>query len=170
MKKVRIVGVMLLLAMFVASCGNDLSINKCEELIHEHPFLKLRHVSFSPEKLPKECESVYAGTMKLGYSRILKDKKTAYYYYVYGFDIENVRNLLIEGTRAHCDFDLIEVNKTPAYKYIKDDRIDGQSMTCRATFVCFEDAGWQLDKIQCSERYFMINDWNGSSIERAYFK
>ena len=69
-------------------------------------------------------------------------------------------------------FDLIEANKTPAYKYKKDDRIDEQGMPCRATFTCFEDTGWQLNGIQCSRKLFTITGWNNetNSIETVWFK
>lgn len=173
MKRYVLFGFMLSLVFIVSSCGNSLDIEKCEELIRGHSFMKLRHVNFTRERLPEECETVLAGIVEGGFAKVL-DKKDGivYYYYLYGFDIKNVRNLVIDKNMAFCEFDLIEANWTPASKYKKDDRIDKQGMICRATFACFEDTGWRLDGIQCSEKLFTINGWNNetNSIETVCFK
>ena len=171
MKKYVLFGLMLSLTFIVSSWGNSLDIEKCGELIRGHSFMKLRHVDSFYEKLPAECESALAGVKEDGYAkRFKKGDGRDYYYYLYGVGIKNVRNLLIEEKRASCEFDLIEVDKTPAYEYKKDDRIGEEGVPCRATFICFEETGWQLDGIQCDERLLGINIWDGTGSRFVRFK
>lgn len=137
----------------------------CEKLILTHPFFKQRHVLPSKEKLT-DCNKDLAGIKENAYSTN-RGFTTAYYYYLYGFGIQNVREIERLENRALCKFDLIEKDKTNAYQYFKKeghnpDRITGKSAACQALFVKYEKEGWKLERIACNEYLFMINIWENN--------
>lgn len=137
----------------------------CGELILTHPFFKQRHILPSKERLAN-CNKDLAGIKENAYSTD-RGFTTAYYYYLYGFGIQNVREIERLENRALCKFDLIEKDKTNAYQYFKKeghnpDRITGKSAVCQALFVKYEKEGWKLERIACNEYLFMINIWENN--------
>ena len=148
--------------LLLVSCGNGIDEEKCASMILAHPFFKEVHVGVVGKDIP-ECKEAHAGCIKGWYFNARGANTDAHYYYMYGFGIKDVRNLLVEEKHATCDFDLIKVNETVACQYIDDDRLDGERMLCKAYFTQYED-GWKLDGVDCSERLFSINIWTGSSV------
>lgn len=137
----------------------------CEKLILTHPFFKQRHVLPSQKELVG-CNKDLAG-IKENASWTGRGFTTAYYYYLYGFGIQNVREIEKLENRAICKFDLIEKDKTKAYQYFNEhdynpDRIEGKSAACQALFVKYEKEGWKLERIACNEYLFMINIWENN--------
>lgn len=98
------------------------------------PFFKQRHVLPSQKELVG-CNKDLAG-IKENASWTGRGFTTAYYYYLYGFGIQNVREIEKLENRAICKFDLIEKDKTKAYQYFNEhdynpDRIEGKVLPAK---------------------------------------
>ena len=132
---------------FFSSCSEKLDNKKCKDLILAHPFLSCKHVGFAKKELP-DCKDVFAGTYR-----------ERPYYYLHGLDVENVRDLQINGNEAICKFDLLQVDKTSAFPYCNDDRFDGKAIPFQAYFVKYEDSGWKLVRAVTENRLWSINSW-----------
>lgn len=163
MKKILVFKLLLFfsLSSIFVSCGPGIDATVCEKMILEHPFFDETYVTVTDKKVP-ECEEAYAGCKKNWYIT-MSGMKDAHFYYMYGFGIANMRDVLIEEKRASCIFDLVYANETVACKFFDDRRIDDK-MECKAYFTKYED-GWKLDKIVPAERYFTINVWRGSTVQ-----
>lgn len=143
----------------LSSCMEKLDNEKCTKLILSHPFFNYQHIGVSSRELP-DCKSVFAGSIPKAYWHVGNDFTTAYYYYLYGFGIMDICNLSIEDNKAICEFDLVKIHETEAFKHIKDDRIKEGKIHCHAIFMKYEDSGWKLRQIVPSKRLFMINIWD----------
>lgn len=151
--------------LLLNACDTKLDEKKCVELILQHPFFACRHVGVTDKELP-DCQDVIAGSKRGGYYHSSGSFSTAYYYYLYGFGVTNVHDLeMIDETKAICKFNMVEINKTSAYNHLKDDRIKGESMTCQALFIKYEDGGWKLERL--ASPFFTINIWDAGGY-KAY--
>lgn len=150
------------LSLAFTSCEAKLDIQKCEDLILSHPFFKCRHVGITDKNYP-DCKDALVGSRANAYMKLSGPNTTAYYYDLYGFGINNIHDLVIEGKRATCKFDMAEVAPSVADKYFKIHRIRGKKMACEALFVNYEGTGWKLERIVPEERLFMINIWDNGA-------
>ena len=149
----------LSLSLTFISCESKLDTKKCEDLILSHPFFKCRHVGVTKIEYP-DCKDVLVGKRENAYMQISGPNVTAYYYDLYGFGINNIHDLGVEDNRAVCKFDMAEVAPSIANQYLDDHRIKGEKAPCEALFIKYEDTGWKLEKILCSQYLFMINIWD----------
>ncbi len=155
--------VTLMVALLCMGCGSKLTIDKCEDMISSHPFIGERHVGVSKEKL-EGCDDAYAGCVKNGYILLRGGSVDAHHYYMNGFGVKDVCDLVIEESRAECKFDLIETERTSAYDKIKDHRIGDDTIPCKAYFIKTEK-GWKLDDIMFVGKSIMINVWEGDKVK-----